>query len=219
MSHWDLKINMSTLPFILYSPTFLKFLSFPCPSRLCFNSDTQYFSMVYYNTFLSIFPALDLPPSPTFLPISSSHYLLKCAGLKPSDSSLALQNKLWIQIAWVWIPASTALAVQPWANHWSSPSLCFFICKTWILSITHHIEPSWSFKMRIRAPGWLSWLRIRLQLRSWSHGSWARAPHQALCWQHGACFGFSVSLSLSPFPAHACVHALSFSLSLSKINI
>ena len=99
MSHWDLKINMSTLPFILYSPTFLKFLSFPCPSRLCFNSDTQYFSMVYYNTFLSIFPALDLPPSPTFLSISSSHYLLKCAGLKSSDSSLALQNKLWFQIA------------------------------------------------------------------------------------------------------------------------
>ena len=33
------------------------------------------------------------------------------------------------------------------------------------------------------APGWLSWLSVRLQLRSWSRGSWVWAPHQALCWQ------------------------------------
>ena len=33
------------------------------------------------------------------------------------------------------------------------------------------------------APGWLSRLGIRLQLRSWSLGSWVQAPHWALCWQ------------------------------------
>ena len=32
------------------------------------------------------------------------------------------------------------------------------------------------------APGWLSQLCIRLQLRSWSHGSWVHAQCQALCW-------------------------------------
>ena len=31
------------------------------------------------------------------------------------------------------------------------------------------------------APGWLSWLSIRLRLRSRSHGSWVQAPHGALC--------------------------------------
>ena len=31
-------------------------------------------------------------------------------------------------------------------------------------------------------PGWLSWLSVQLQLRSWSHDSWVQAPHQALCW-------------------------------------
>lgn len=33
------------------------------------------------------------------------------------------------------------------------------------------------------APGWLSWLSVRLQLSSWSHSPWVRAPRQALCWQ------------------------------------
>ena len=32
------------------------------------------------------------------------------------------------------------------------------------------------------APGWLSWISVRLELRSWSHGSWVQAPRQALCW-------------------------------------
>ena len=64
------------------------------------------------------------------------------------------------------------------------------------------------------APGWLSWLSVQLQLRSWSHSSWVRAS----CWavvdssEPGACFGFCVSLSLSSSP----IRTLSFSL--SKIN-
>ena len=33
------------------------------------------------------------------------------------------------------------------------------------------------------APGWLSRLSVRLQLRSWSHGLWVQAPRRALCWQ------------------------------------
>ena len=37
------------------------------------------------------------------------------------------------------------------------------------------------------APGWLSRLSGRLQLRSWSHSPWVPAPHQALCWQLRAC--------------------------------
>ena len=41
-----------------------------------------------------------------------------------------------------------------------------------------------SFKRQKQgAPGWLSRLSIRLELRSWSCGPWVRAPHQALCWQ------------------------------------
>ena len=47
-----------------------------------------------------------------------------------------------------------------------------------------------------RAPGWLSQLSIRLQLRSWSHGSWVRAPHQAHCCPCRAHFRPSVLLSL-----------------------
>ena len=45
-------------------------------------------------------------------------------------------------------------------------------------------------------PGWLSWLSIQLQLRSWSRSSWVRALHQALCCQHRACFGSYLPLSL-----------------------
>ena len=63
-----------------------------------------------------------------------------------------------------------------------------------------------------RAPGWLSQLSLWLWLRLWSHGSWVWALRRALCWQPGACFGFCVSPSLCPSPAHA------LSLSVSKTN-
>ena len=56
----------------------------------------------------------------------------------------------------------------------------------------------------------LSWLSVRLQLRSWSQDSWVWTPHQALCCQQRTCFGSPVPLSLCPSPAH-----LSLSLSLS----
>ena len=65
------------------------------------------------------------------------------------------------------------------------------------------------------APGWLSRLSLRLQLRSWCHGSWVQAPSQALCWQLGAwsllqILGLRLSLPL------ACSHSVSLSLSLLK---
>ena len=66
----------------------------------------------------------------------------------------------------------------------------------------------------IGAPGWLSWLSVRLPLRSWSHTPWVWAPHQALCWQLRAwsLLQICVSPSLCPSPANA------LSLSVSKIN-
>ena len=65
------------------------------------------------------------------------------------------------------------------------------------------------------APGWLSWLSVQLQLRSWSRSSWVRALLWALCWQLG---GWSLlrilCLPLSlPLP-----HLCSVSLCLSKIS-
>ena len=57
------------------------------------------------------------------------------------------------------------------------------------------------------ASGWLGWLSIRLQLRSWSPGSWVRTLHQALCCQHRAYFRSCIPLSLclfhAPHPAKA----------------
>ena len=66
------------------------------------------------------------------------------------------------------------------------------------------------------APGWLSWLRIRLWLRSWSHGLWVWALHWALCWQFRAWSLLQIlclPLSLCPSPTHV------LSFSLSKINV
>ena len=70
----------------------------------------------------------------------------------------------------------------------------------------------------VRAPGWLSGLSLRLQLRSWSHSLWVqvRVRLHADSSEHGPCFGFCVSLSPCPAPAHTL--SLSLSLSLSQIN-
>ena len=58
----------------------------------------------------------------------------------------------------------------------------------------------------IRESGWLSWVRIWLQLRSWSNGLWVQAPHWTLCYQHSGCFRSPLSLLIPS------------SCSLSKIN-
>ena len=54
------------------------------------------------------------------------------------------------------------------------------------------------------APGWLSQLSVRLQLRSWSHSPWAQAPCRALCWHlrawsllHILCLPLSLPLPCS----------------------
>ena len=67
-------------------------------------------------------------------------------------------------------------------------------------------------KYRKRAPGWLSWLSVRLQLRSWSCSSWVRAPRRALCWQLWAWSPLCI-LCLRPTPA-----PLLLILSLSRQN-
>ena len=66
------------------------------------------------------------------------------------------------------------------------------------------------------APGWLSWLSLRLWLRPWSHSLWVWAPCGALCWQFRAqslLWILCLPLSLP----HPCSHSVS--LSLSKIDI
>ena len=87
-------------------------------------------------------------------------------------------------------------------------------------SQTQHSGPNERWKVGV--PGWISWLSIRLWLRSWSHSSRVRARFRALCWQLRAwsllqilCASLFLHLPLScslPF-------SLSLYLSLSKINI
>ena len=74
------------------------------------------------------------------------------------------------------------------------------------------------------APGWLSRLSLRLQLRTGSRSSWVQAPHQVFCSQPRACYGSSVPLSLSLPHSLTLTHSLSLPLpclctpSLSKIK-
>ena len=61
------------------------------------------------------------------------------------------------------------------------------------------------------APGWLSQLSVRLQLRSWSCSSWVRVLTSgsvlaAGSREPGACFGFCLSL----YPSHPLTLCLSF---------
>ena len=73
------------------------------------------------------------------------------------------------------------------------------------------------FKKIFGAPGWLSWLSIRLWLRSWSHGLWVGAPCQALCCQFRA-WSLLQILWLALFLPLACSDSVSVSVSVSKTN-
>ena len=66
------------------------------------------------------------------------------------------------------------------------------------------------------SPWWLSWLSIRLQLRSWSYSLWVQAPRQPLCWQLRAWSLLQIlCLPLSlPFP-----YSRSVSVSKKWINL
>ena len=65
------------------------------------------------------------------------------------------------------------------------------------------------------APGWLSWLGVWLELRSWSPCSWIQAPLRALCCQLRS---WSL-LQILCLPLSAAPPLLTLCLSLSKINI
>ena len=69
------------------------------------------------------------------------------------------------------------------------------------------------------APGWLSWLSIRLLISAQVMISlfvrW-HLPHIRLCAVNVEPAWDPVSLSLCPSPAYVCVHALALSLSQNK---
>ena len=96
---------------------------------------------------------------------------------------------------------------------------CWWECKL-VQPLWKTVEVPQKIKNRstLGAPGWLSELSLRLRLRSWSRViSREFEPSVGLCAdgsEPGARFGFCVSLSLCPSPAHA----RSLSLSLSKTN-
>ena len=93
--------------------------------------------------------------------------------------------------SWVWAPCR-ALYWQ--LRAWSLPlilSVCLSVClsvslslcpsPTRTVSLSLKNEQTFFKNLKGGAPGWLSRLSIRLQLRLWSCGSWVQAPHQA--WQ------------------------------------
>ena len=76
-------------------------------------------------------------------------------------------------------------------------------------SITQFRSATGRYYLRIDtelgAPRWLSWLSVRLRLRSWSHSPWVRAPRRALCWQLRAWSLFQIlCLPLSLTLPHSC---------------
>ena len=71
--------------------------------------------------------------------------------------------------------------------------------------LSHMLTLAGSKITRLGAPGWLSQLGVRLQLRSWSHGPWVWAPRRALCWQLRAWSLFQIlCLPLSLTFPHSC---------------
>ena len=85
-------------------------------------------------------------------------------------------------------------------------AMFFNLTVTWLrLSKTHG-----RYSIYPGAPGWLSQLSLRLQLRSWSHSSWVWAPHQALCWQLRA-WSLLRILCLPLSPPLPCLHSVSLS--------
>ena len=98
-----------------------------------------------------------------------------------------------------------------------SLNTCFYSKFSFLTTNIFRIYSSRSYlQLCLGAPGWLSWLSIRLQLRSWSHSSRVQALCLALRWQLRAWSLLQilcVCLCPSALPA-----SLTLSLSLSQIN-
>ena len=81
------------------------------------------------------------------------------------------------------------------------------------------VKSGWSVieKFSSGLPGWLSWLSVRLPLRSWSHGAWVWALHRvSLSPALGSAPSPSLSapcgiLSLSLCPLLTCICSVSLS--------
>ena len=115
---------------------------------------------------------------------------------------------------------------QAATEHWvASNCTCYGACPSWALCLNalplDNLLANSFTSLRsllksnlLRAPGWLRWLSVQLQLRSRSCGPWVRALHLALCWQLRAwnllwILCLPCSLSLPPLMLCLC---------LSKIN-
>ena len=75
--------------------------------------------------------------------------------------------------------------------------------------------------MTFRAPGWLSWLSVQLQLRSRSRSLWVRAPCRALCLQlRASSLLWILCLPLSdPPPFMLCLSLSQKEINTKKIKI
>ena len=111
-------------------------------------------------------------------------------------SELSAQSLMWGSILWTmrsWSEPKSRVGTLNRLSHPGAPPydfLSFFPVAYFIVRL-HYIG----------APGWLSWLSIRLWLESWSRGLWVWAPHWACCCQHRAHFRSSVPFSHCPSPA------------------
>ena len=96
--------------------------------------------------------------------------------------------KIWPVIPWQVLPKYLLCVSTQWVTR--QPTTWLFVWPQSGRALGNsHIFPNKmmshdsSKKTNVGVPGWLMWLSVRLQLRSWSHGLWVHALHQALCWQ------------------------------------
>ena len=91
----------------------------------------------------------------------------------------------------IWLETTSSATTLFWDTKYLFLGQCFALTPNLSLYSIFHppfcILPTVRIPFKISyndgAPGWFSWLGVRLQLRSWSHGLWVRALRWALCWQ------------------------------------
>ena len=96
-----------------------------------------------------------------------------------SQGPLRLSFAAWCPISWELLFPVFYSVLGVSGVCWGTPSLFH--------SLPGHgglLDPFWlHFQCEdLRTPGWLRWLSVWLQLRSWSRSQWVRALHRALCW-------------------------------------